>query len=223
MPPVPYVFRNVQELHNLILDTSVNEHLSGFTSKRVRSIRELVVCSVVQNTFRAFHFKSHGIGQKPSEIYRNLATEKLENEYKNIIACNSFEELIDKMIEISTMLDNDWYELTGKISEVRIGFGRAAKLLGLSVKHLLWYSELTEDDRIRLLKFLNVPLDSYTLQGIRIVAPDLQIPKNATMKFVRDKQHYQQIQNRILTLMPVGRFPIHYEIAAYNLAHPHTV
>lgn len=70
-----------------------------------------------------------------------------------------------------------------------------------------------------LIPLLDVPLDSYTLQGVRLLLPALQIPRNAAMNFVKDRAHYEAIQEAILGLCQPRFRPVDYEIAAWNLAH----
>jgi hypothetical protein len=186
-------------------------------------MEELVRASVGGNTFRAFQFNRFGVAGAPSEIFRSWTTQRLERDYRRLVGLASFEAMIGQLSIMATDLDAAWHRATGGVEPVRIGFGRAAKLLGLSVKHLLWHRELSAHDRANLLPLLNVPLDSYTLQGIRLVAPELCIPANASMSFVRDEIQYRAIQLRIRELMPAGCHAVHYEIAAWNLAHPEAV
>ncbi len=217
---MPYAFQSIDELHSAISAQSVQDSIERFLSRHSRSIAEIVERSVAGNTFRAFQFKRHQVGFKPSQLYRDWTSERLQQDFQILVKLPSFETMINELILMATDLDNYWHNQTQGVDQVRIRFGRAAKLLGLSVKHLLWHDQLSEADRQRMISTLNVPLDSYTLQGICFVAPDLNIPRNATMKFVRDEEHYRMIQRRILQLMPEGRHPVHYEFAAWNIAHP---
>jgi hypothetical protein len=66
---------------------------------------------------------------------------------------------------------------------------------------------------------LEVPLDSYTLVGIRRFCTSVKIPKNASMGFVQDRKQYSELQNAIVELCAPFH-PAHYEIAAWNASHP---
>lgn len=217
--PKPHSFESLASLHAAISDRSVQHSLERFAEGRTNSVYDLVKNSVVGNTFRAFAFSKHHIDLKPSGIFRSWTTQYLEHELPSILQLPSFDAMIDHVCVKADALDKAWHESTGGVDAVRIGFGRAAKLLGLSLKHLLWHSNLTDRQREHLIPILSVPLDSYTLQGIRLVALELEIPANATMKFIRDAAHYRAVQLRIRELLPFGSHPIHYEIAAWNLAH----
>lgn len=221
--PSPHAFASLDELHAAISSPRVQDSLERFSERSIKTVRELVRCSVAGNTFRAFPFRRHKIDLSPSDIFRAWTTSYLEREYRSIVDLQSFEAMIDHVCAKAAALDQSWYESTGGVDAIRIGFGRSAKLLGLSLKHLLWHPGVSQRDRGRLIPLLNVPLDSYTLQGIRLVAPELQIPSNATMKFVRNEAHYRDVQSRIKQLLPDGFHPIHYEIATWNITHPDVV
>jgi hypothetical protein len=100
-----------------------------------------------------------------------------------------------------------------------IGIGRAAKLLNLLLKYLTLRSALSDTERERLIPLLEVPLDRYTLLGMRRLCTCERIPKTASMGFVQRKEQYIELQDAIFELCNPGYYPAHYEIAAWNASH----
>ena len=90
----------------------------------------------------------------------------------------------------------------------------------LDSKYLVLWSTLSENERNQLIPLLEVPLDSYTLVGIRRVCTSVKIPKAASMGFVQDGKRYSELQNAILELCAPKFYLAHYEIAAWNASHP---
>jgi hypothetical protein len=65
-----------------------------------------------------------------------------------------------------------------------------------------------------------VPLDSYTLIGLRRCIGDLGIPKTATMSFVADIISYDRIQKLIRDLANEADVPpIYYDVLAWDMRH----
>ena len=221
--PTPYVFSSKSELHQYLMSEDTKNFLRTFQGKRVDSIESVVSQSVAGNTFRAFHFRTFNINGSPSDFFRNWTSDYLNRNLSHITGLSSFMEMIDLVCQMAHELDNHWYQRSNQIDEVRIGFGRAAKLLGLALKHLIWLDTLSSNQRANLIKILNVPLDSYTLQGLRLISSDQRIPASATMKFVQNEGQYRALQLCIQNLMPNGSYPIDYEICAWNLAHPKVI
>lgn len=62
-------------------------------------------------------------------------------------------------------------------------------------------------------------IDSFTLQGVRLVLPDLKIRSGASMGFITDPDQYKRVQDGIRDLCAPKFFPVHYEIAAWDAAH----
>jgi len=175
---------------------------------------------VTGSTFRAFHLRAKG-GRQPSVVYREytkqLISEKLDD-LKKIENWDAYSEFVK--ISANGLVEKFNYE--AKESSF-LRFGSAAKLLNLSFKHVLKHSGFTVEERDRLTGFLHVPLDSYTLQGIRKLALEFKIPANASMGWesLKNEKIYQEIQKWIKNQCEkISCKPIHYEIAAWNLSHP---
>lgn len=216
--PTPIEFKSITELVAAATSAANQAAFNDFFRQRFTTPKEAVDESVQGNTFRAFRFNAVGIHDlKPSAVYRTWTTDWLTQSLSGISAINSRTELRRFVIKGAHALDNHWSEVTG--SRNLIGFGRAAKLLNLSVKHIVCLAAVKEADRDRLIAYLDVPLDSYTLVGVRLLLPELAIPSNATMKFVRDEAHYVHIQDAITRLCAPECLPVQYEIASWNLPH----
>lgn len=187
--------------------------------ERFKTEEDVARISVDHSTFRAFRFASVGVHHvTPSGIYRQWATEWLKESLPKLRQAETCEEFQQVVICGAKDLATSWLKQTNDLHD--IGFGRAIKLINLTVKHILKLPTIPLDERWRLLEKMDVPLDSYTLQGISKIAPELGIPRNAAMGFVKDKESYLVIQKKIRSLCEPKYWPVYYEMAAWNLAHP---
>lgn len=73
-------------------------------------------------------------------------------------------------------------------------FGPLRKLPNLLMKEVVLWTGLNKSQRDRLLGYLHVPLDSYTLRGLRNCIAEPSIPKHANMGFVTNEAMYNRIQ-----------------------------
>jgi hypothetical protein len=219
--PIPIVFSSMSEFVEKVGSVRNRNAVDTFffSSENTISCLEAVVRkSVDGNTFRAFRFRSAGINDlKPSMLYRSWTATWLQQNLASIQKIDSREVWQELVIKGARELRDHWIEATRKQHDIQ--FGRAIKLLNLSVKFLLRLETLPLTRRKEMLHWLDVPLDSYTLQGIRVVAPELDIPPNASMGWVRDESQYLRIQEKIRELCQPDLWPVHYEVAAWNLAH----
>jgi len=98
-----------------------------------------------------------------------------------------------------------------------MGYGRGAKLFNLVLKKFACWKELTETQKNTLISLQHVPLDKYTIVGLRLVAPDLSIPKNATMSYIKGREDYKEFQNIISKIAEKAGVPaIYYDILAWD-------
>lgn len=151
--PQPYVFPDKEKLFEA-LDKG-KRTADTFFSERRDSISELVIESVGSNTFRAFHIKKFGC--QPSKLYRDWATAELTKhlpEFRKIRSSEDHQKFLRKRVGD---LENEWADATRK--KAHLGFGRAAKLINLSLKFLLKYRGIKEEERRRIIPHLDVPLD----------------------------------------------------------------
>jgi hypothetical protein len=218
--PRPFEFRSTKQLRKTLGSSKVKkEFKSFFFSRRFESHDKLIKASADQNTVRAFHHSSYGLKIGPLKLYRELAARFLKNELKNWRKIRTREEMSEFVLKQAERLRKDWLKRTKREGYgFDIGIGRAAKLLNLLLKHLTLSSQLSRKERKRLIPFLEVPLDKYTLLGIRRLCPLAKIPKTASMGFVQRKEQYTELQNQIFELCD-PYCPAHYEVAAWNASH----
>lgn len=214
--PTPYVFSNREELFAAMGSDENRTSIRSFFGSTSDDISCLVKLSVSGNTFRAFHLAKHGL--KPSVVYRSWVSKRMKQLVEPIQKMKCHAEMRALTIETAHDLSKHWNSETRGRSN--LDFGRAAKMLNLSFKHLLVFNDFPMGDRQRLIDYLDVPLDSFTLQGVRLLLPDLGIPANATMKAVGDEQRYIAIQDAIRNLCGPSYSPVHYEFASWNKVHP---
>ena len=109
-----------------------------------------------------------------------------------------------------------WQERMGK----RMEYGPGRKLPNLLLKEFMLWSGLNEQRRQELIGFLHVPLDKYTLVGIRNCITDPEIPKTATMKSVTGETMYDQLQSAIRQIASMAGVPsIYFDVLAWNMSH----
>jgi hypothetical protein len=101
-----------------------------------------------------------------------------------------------------------------------MGYGRGAKLFNLVLKKLGCLASLTKQQRRAFIGLQHVPLDSYTLVGLRAVATELSIPRSATMKYIETPGQYAAVQERIAAIAKKAQVPpIYYDILAWDVGH----
>ncbi|WP_139247896.1 hypothetical protein [Hyphomicrobium sp. CS1GBMeth3] len=211
----PHVFQSRDELLAALASKKNAIAVAKLLMPREAPIKALVTQSVSGNTFRAFAIRKFGV--RPSEVYRNWASHTLKDDLPRFAAFDTEMELRNYLFERAERLQARWLEATG--GKHSLGFGRATKLLNLSFKVVSGSSMLPQTQRTALLRMLDVPLDSFTLRGIRLLAPQLRITRHASMRFVTTREQYVEIQTVIRELCSPDFFPIHYETAAWDLAH----
>ena len=216
--PKPYEFKTREELQEALGSVENQGAVELFFTTGFDSIEAAVHNSVAGSTFRAFQFRRVRISNiSPSGLYRKWAVQWCAANFERLRKMASSAEMRTFVIDGATELATHWTEQTG--NRHSIGFGRAAKLLNLTIKFLLCLKTLSPSDRNRLINFLDVPLDSFTLQGIRQIIPEIAIPRNAAMGFVVDTILYNQLQDAIRKACGPKHAPVHYEILSWNLAH----
>lgn len=210
--PRPYEFATEDELVRRLADSSTASAAMNFYAQRSLNIRSVVETGVTGNTFRAFR----NLSVRPSVAFRAWAVsyiESTQDELKVISEMHSYALYVHSATE-------DLCSYWGKTTGTEIGYGRAAKLLNLVLKKFVCLSSLSEDQRSTLISLQHVPLDSYTIIGLRSVAPDLSISRGATMKFIEDRRQYDLFQAIIRAITEkAGVPPIYYEVLAWDMGH----
>ena len=176
--------------------------------------------AVASNTFRAFH----RMPERPSQVFRDWAFDAFVSR-----------ELIQTLSAISSDSDYDTWltKLVGDFQScwrsrmaVEVPYGPAYKLPNLLLKCVALRPEIPALQQQRLINWLHIPLDSYTIQGLRgwfRLPGGSAIPSGATMKFVRDAKLYDSLQGEIKQIAKLaGVPPIAFDYLAWNAGHRKT-
>lgn len=218
--PRPYIFRTREELITRLKAKDTNEAVGRFFAERSGSICEVVLCGVASNTFRAFR----NMPQPPSKIFRTWASQHLENtlrELQDVINRNgddtSREGYASYVHDATKSLQSYWRK---HMEQSEIGYGRSAKLFNLLLKKLACLNQWNEQSRKKLIQLLHIPLDSYTIVGLKNIAKELEIPRNATMNHITNQSGYEKFQRLISQITAEARVaPIYYEVLAWDMGH----
>ena len=190
------------------------ESLEKYFYERRLPLHAIAKHSIGSNTYRAFR----NLKVKPSTIFRQWVSSEFDNQKKLdcLLSISSQEEYDEWTDSLSERFRQTWTKQTGEI----LPYGPARKLPDLFMKGFMYWEELTERQRTTLLKLLHVPLDSFTLVGIRNCLTDPEIPPTATMKYVVGRTMYYQIQGAIRSVAKKAHVPpIFFDVLAWNDPH----
>lgn len=172
------------------------------------------------NTFRAFH----KLPQKPSETFRDWAHQALTCDFlATFQGVNSESEYEDWIARLVHDFQDHWRDAM----KVEMPFGPSFKLPNLLVKRLCLYSKVPIDVFERVVWFLHVPLDSYTIQAVRNCVDSFsdskaigKIPGAATMSFIKNAETYKAFQSGIKALAVKAVVPpITLDCLAWDAGH----
>jgi hypothetical protein len=200
----------------------LQEHSASFIKQFFRpeqDLYSLIKHCVAGNTFRAFH----NCAQPPSTVFRRWAVSRLVGDWFALLGEAEAQQDYDKIIEaFADDLERQW------LSEAKIplAFGRGRKLRNLLMKHIVRWSGIPAADQGKLIGFLHVPLDEYSLIAFRRIAasgelgPKINIPKKPSMSFIKTPESYNQLQNLMQAVASQAKVPrISIDLVAWNLAH----
>lgn len=211
--PKPFVFSSESSLIKTLSSKETLTSADAFFSARVHSIEEVIYTGVTGNTFRAFR----KLPTPPSLTFRNWSNKQLQVHLQRISNIQNPTDYAAYVHEATLDLCDVWQRET----DSEMGYGRGSKLFNLVLKKLACLDSLTETQRKRLIDLQHVPWDSYTIQGLKEIAPALSIPSNATMKFVVTPTQYQEFQKVISSIAAKAGVPaIYYDILAWDMGHP---
>lgn len=212
MPPLsPYAFRDEDEIVEKL--TEHKTRIDSYFGNLAESLEEIALYGVAGNTFRAFR----NLPKRPSAVYKDWSRKEIGKPdfVSRLTAIESSEEYDGWISNLSDGLKRHWKNEMGE----NIQYGASRKLPNLLMKGLISWAGFTSNQRNRLIKYLHVPLDSYTLVGITNCI-DLEIPSNATMKFVAGESMYMEIQAAIKKVCLKAKVPaIYFDVLCWNLAH----
>jgi hypothetical protein len=210
--PTPHVFGSTQELMQELRSARTRAAAELFFAARCETVGHLVREGVAGNTFRAFR----NLPVKPSITFRTWAEQYVTqtlHQLRNIATGTDYAAYVH---DGALALCERWRVATGS----EIGYGRAAKLFNLVLKKAACLQSLTAAERARLISFQHIPLDSYTIVGLRVIAPEQEIPTTATMRFIETPAQYQRLQRRIFDIAAQAEVPpIYYDILAWDMSH----
>lgn len=210
--PKPYEFTTEAELVQRLGDTNTIAAARKFFAKKSPSIIDVVTTGVAGNTFRAFR----NLPVTPSVTFRTWATNYIENTFHVLSTISDEHSYALYVHDATNNLCSEWKRIT----KSDMGYGRGAKLFNLVLKKFACLSSLSEEQRSTLVNLQHIPLDSYTIIGIRSIAPRLSIPKNATMKFIETTAQYEEFQAIIRAIAKkTGVPPIYYDVLAWDMGH----
>jgi hypothetical protein len=180
----------------------------------------LVRRSVAGNTFRGL------VGLKPlrpSVLFREWALSRLSPERMSAIQEVGSRSEYDAFLgEEASHLARFWQETATQ----PLGYGPQRKLTNLLLKSVCRWEGIADTRRERLIQWLHVPLDQYTLLAVRRFATAAsggtvrQIPRTATMSFVRSDEQYTAIQGVMRATADQAGMPvICVDLLAWDHAH----
>lgn len=210
--PTPYIFASRTELVQLLHSEATKDAASRFFECRVGTVADVVTDGVGSNTYRAFHH----LPVPPSLAFREWTTQAIGHSMDRILAIQEPGPFAAFVHETTLALDQYWRER----EKAEMGYGRGSKLLNLVLKKLICLETIPAGRRQVMLPLLHVPLDSYTILGLRVIAPELRIPRNATMKFIASPVQYRQFQALIADICGEAHVPsIYFDILAWDKRH----
>lgn len=213
MRKVPYVFQNRNELLKLLKSEMTRSHAKEYFSTRLPNVSSVVRKSIAGNTFRAFSIYRN---RRPSIVFREWASAHLNKTLEGLKRITDHENYGYYVHESALDLCATW---STKMN-AEIGYGRSTKLLNLVLKRLPCLKSMDNAFRYRIIQFQHVPLDSFTIVGLRKLITNPQIPRNATMRFIESPSDYRIIQEYISDVAKEAIVPaIYYDILAWNMAH----
>jgi hypothetical protein len=179
----------------------------------------IIKSSVSSNIFRAFQ----RLDKSPSIIYRHWASDVFDTFITDFKQIDSTEHYYQFVYKYADSLIERWASETKKKTDYMC-YGPALKMVNLLVKVI---QESEQDRQIDILKFQQVPFDSFSLIPLRIIINDLTnlkykiaIPSNASMSFVNTPQLYRILMDSIYRICELSEInPILYDYWAWEDKH----
>lgn len=195
----------------------------GWFDQRYEDAESIVIDSVGSNTFRAFRH----MPERPSIVFRAWARGCLLGDgfLRKISELKTREEYDLWIRNLSNSLGDYWEQRMG--SEKKISYGPERKLPNLLMKHVVLWDRLHVSQRSRLIGFLHVPLDSYSLLMVKDCVLDSEhytsigrIRSNATMGSVVNETMYDALQALFREVAEEAGVPaICLDVLAWNKGH----
>ncbi|MBW7957280.1 MAG: hypothetical protein H3C68_05235 [Deltaproteobacteria bacterium] len=213
--PRPHQFSR-KKLVRKLGSNELKKSAENFFGNQLHTIEDVVTKAVAGSTFRAFR----SLPERPSVVFRTWAANHLCKTFKDITAIKSVREYDKYLKRSSSLLCKEW-KCKMKTS---LDDGRSLKLFNLVMKKLMCFSKLKKTNRTTLLKLLHVPLDSYTIVGLKKILSDTRIIRTSdTMRCIQTPEDYIFFQKCISKIAGEAKVPpIYYDILAWDMAHTKT-
>lgn len=210
--PKPYEFKSEEELIEMLKQPTTLKAGQDFFAQVSPTIDHVVTSGVTGNTFRAFR----KLPVQPSTTFRTWAKNYIQDTFSTLNQISDATEYAKYIDQATLSLCESWQKLTNS----DIGYGRGSKLFNLVLKKFACLQFLSQEQKNILISLQHTPLDSYTIIGLRLIAPELSIPKSATMKFVETPKQYTIFQEKITAIANKANVPpIYYDILAWDMGH----
>jgi len=173
-----------------------------------------VYSSVGSSTFRAFRvYKS----RRPSDVFRScVSRELLEGGFAEFRDIRTNAAYRTWAFYLAKKLQQAWQQEL----KTKLDLARALKLVNLLAKGLCTVSPIWPTLSETIARFIDVPLDKYSLRPLACVE-GLGRLRKASMGSVEDATDYKKIQQTILDLcQKAGKPPIAYDFMAWDGTHP---
>jgi hypothetical protein len=208
----------------LVRDLSKYKWKEWFNSERekesVSELQTIIKDAVGANTFRAFKCRQ---ANKPSVTFREWANRYLDRKTLaklwSVKSQHEYDEWLGKLVISFT---RHWNSKMRKAA-----FGPYFKLPNLLVKRLCLHREVRRRDFSRVVWYLHVPLDSYTIVAVKNCVESFphpnaigRVPKTSTMSFVKNQKMYNAFQSGIREMAhQAGVPPITLDCLAWDSGH----
>lgn len=182
--------------------------------------KDLIKRMVGANVFRVFP-------GEPSKVFRPWAYGALfgrPHYWQKVLAVKTRTEYDAWLHGLTRDLRRHWKREMG----YEISFGPSLKVVNLVMKGAINAPEIPKATYNRLVQFLHVPLDIFTIEAIRnCIDLDLEkqigrIPSSATMGFVKTPKIYDGLQEAIRRLAKKAKVPPIAFDFVWDSAHPVT-
>ncbi len=202
-----------------------NYHWSDWFEKlreqeKASDLQLIIKHSVGPNIFRAFRH----LPEKPSVVFRGWAYDSFGREFLNgFRQIGAHSQYREWAYTVSDALRRRWSRTMG----TEMPYGPSLKLINLIAKRLCLFSEISFAELWKLVEFLEVPLDIYTIQAFAncvLTFPDQEaighVPAAATMSFIRNKRMYEAFQDGIIEIAQQADVPpIALDCMVWDAAH----
>jgi len=210
----PLEFHDRESLLCYLRSPLVAAGVEDFLARPAWTLDEIAHRSVDSTTARAIPTRSFGVS--PLSCFRSWARAHLGRHWRDFVTAqheSAYQSAVDHAVlslqSAFAVATQHRYALT---------YGRASKMLALTLKHVALLRDLTEAERRAFFGRVHVALDRYTLAPVAQLAPELGLPRVPSMGNVERRDGYIAIQQWIATVCAeAGVPPSTYEVATFNI------